>query len=280
MFLPFIGLTLAAVSTVGLVLRPLLKPAAAFALASAVLAAFAFGTYTRNKVWLNETTLWQDVAEKSPKNGRGLMNRGLALMAAGDYVQALDYFNRAQAFTPNYYVLEINQGILHGQLGHDADAEAHFARALRLAPESGLPHHYYARWLTQRGRQGEALPQIRKAIALNPEFLASQDVLHQAESGLSQTARSASTPEQYLDLSLKFHQARKFDESIKMALTAIKLKPDFAEAYNNMAAAYEELGQWDEAIQASSRAVQLKPDFTLARNNLAWSLAQKSRSAK
>lgn len=49
----------------------------------AVLALYALGTLQRNKVWRTEETLWQDVTEKSPENGRGLMNYGLALMSQG-----------------------------------------------------------------------------------------------------------------------------------------------------------------------------------------------------
>ena len=48
-----------------------------------------------------------------------------------------------------------------------------------------------------------------------------------------------------------------------------------AEAYNNMAACDSSLSKWDDAIRAAGEAVRLKPDFQLAKNNLAWAMQQK-----
>jgi tetratricopeptide (TPR) repeat protein len=287
MFFPFIGLTISAVWAAYLALRPVLTSTFAYAAAIAILAALACGTHVRNEVWLNEATLWRDVTIKSPNNGRGLMNYGLTLMGTGDYGPALDYFNRAQLRTPNYYILEVNLGVIHGQLGHDLEAQQHFERALALASREAVPHYYYARWLDQHGRHLEALGRVRQAIALNPSFLPSQDLLRQIESSrprwdleLARAEQTAKTPAQLLDLSLRYHQSRRYLESIRIAQAALKLQPDFPEAYNNLAAAFEELGLWDQAIQAATRAIELKPDFTLARNNLAWSLSQKGASTR
>jgi protein O-mannosyl-transferase len=77
-----------------------------------VLAGFAWGSWERNKVWRTEESLWYDVTVKSPRNGRGLMNYGLTLMAKDDYPRALGYFQRPAIYTPNYYVLEVNLGIV------------------------------------------------------------------------------------------------------------------------------------------------------------------------
>lgn len=84
------------------------------------------------------------------------------------------------------------------------------------------------------------------------------------------------SPENYLNLSLAYSQARRFEESLTAARHAIQLRPDYAEAYNNEAAAYEDLHRWDEAIAAARQALRLKPDFQLAQNNLAYAQAQKA----
>jgi protein O-mannosyl-transferase len=91
-----------------------------------------------------------------------------------------------------------------------------------------------------------------------------------------QAAATSPTAESYLNLSLRYHQAQRYADSIRAAREALARKPNMAEAYNNIAAAYEELGQWDQAIEAASAALRLKPDFPLARNNLAWALTRKS----
>ena len=54
------------------------------------LAAYAAGTYQRNRIWRNEESLFYDVTIKSPANGRGLMNYGLTQMEKGETQKALD----------------------------------------------------------------------------------------------------------------------------------------------------------------------------------------------
>jgi protein O-mannosyl-transferase len=279
MFFPFVGLVIAAVWSITL-LWPRNSRAQAFAAAASMLAlaGYAWGTHVRNQVWKDESTLWRDVTIKSPRNGRGLMNYGLTLMSAGDMPGALVYFQNALNYTPNYHILEINLGVAYGQLRNDLEAQRHFQRAVALAPQDGLPYYYYARWLDSRGRGGEALMNARNSVALNPSNPNSVTLLRRLEGDLAQAERAAAAnpnAETYLDLSLRYHQARRFDDCIRTARLALAYKPDLAEAYNNIAAAYEELSQWDNAIQAASQALRLKPGFTLARNNLAWSISQK-----
>jgi tetratricopeptide (TPR) repeat protein len=93
-----------------------------------------------------------------------------------------------------------------------------------------------------------------------------------AEAAVKQTA----SPENYLNLSLAYSKARRFRESLEAAKSAIRLRPDYAEAFNNEAAALEDLHQWDDAIAAARQALKLKPDFTLARNNLIYAASQKA----
>ena len=169
MFFPFVGLSLAVFWSLRLALDA--HPAwRRLALAGLVLifAAEAAGTHQRNQVWRTEESLWRDVVAKSPENGRGMMNYGLVLMSHANYSDALAYFERALAFTPNYPTLEINLGIVNGGLHRDAEAERHFERALNLAPNSSDSYYYYARWLHERGRTAPSANLLQAAIAKNP----------------------------------------------------------------------------------------------------------------
>jgi tetratricopeptide (TPR) repeat protein len=284
-----------------------------------LLIACGWGVHERNQVWHTEESLWLDVTEKSPHNGRGLMNYGLTQMSKGEIRTALDYFERALVYTPNYATLEINLGIANGSLNRDQQAETHFRRAIELAPGDAQTHFYYGRWLWGKRRASETLGELRIAAALNPPYLdpryllmqvyaeqhawialtevanqvlsiapgdaIASSYLNRARSGgdeLSQAERAARaqpSPEAYLQLSLLYHQAGRYRECIEAAGQALRLRPDYAEAYNNMAAAYEAMSMWDAAIEAARQALRIKPDFPLARNNLAWSLQQKKKGA-
>jgi protein O-mannosyl-transferase len=280
-----------------------------------ILVAYALGTWKRNQVWRNEEALFYDVSIKSPENGRGLMNYGLTQMEKGETKKALDYFIRAAAFTPNYPILEVNTGIAYGVLNQNTEAESHFRRAVALAPEDAQTHFFYGRWLSGQGRTQEAIAELKSAIAKNPpwmdprtllmeiyfrlgdgpalkqlaqetlqiapgdatvqRYLASSQNMRDPISAAEYLAQTQPTPDNYLNLSLVYHQNKRYQDSISAAKKAIQLRPNFPEAYNNIAADYEDMHQWDQAIEAAKKALQLRPDFQLAKNNLAWSESQK-----
>jgi tetratricopeptide (TPR) repeat protein len=100
---------------------------------------------------------------------------------------------------------------------------------------------------------------------------ADQVILAEAE------AKRNGTPENFLNLSLLYYRAGRFNDTITAAQDALKLRPGYAEAYNNIAAGHQALGQWDDAMIAAREAIKLKPDFELARNNLAYAQSQKAR---
>jgi uncharacterized protein (TIGR02996 family) len=308
MFFSFPGLILAAVWSAWLLLRQfpnLHRPA--ILLAPLVLLAYGYGTHLSNRVWLNEETLWRDDILKSPHNGRGLMNHGLTQMAIGAYPAALADFTRALTYTPNYPTLEINLGIVEGAIADQTGntqtagiAEAHFQRAITLAPQDDQPHAFYGRWLKDHGRPAEAIAQLQTAIALNPQRPMQRDELIEAQIAAGnipaalQSARAALTlsPDDplaretlahppiptaafWINLSLAQYQHADYTAAATSAQNAITLDPRSPEAWNNLAAANAQLHHWDAAIAAAQQAIILKPTFQLARNNLLWAQTQK-----
>jgi protein O-mannosyl-transferase len=274
-------------------------------IAGVILCLYGWGTYRRNQVWRTEESLWYDVTLKSPKNGRGLMNYGLTQMTKGEYSAALSYFERASVYNPAYPFLEVNLGIVNGALEREAEAERHFRRAIELAPGDAQVHFYYGRWLKSKNRGPLAIPELRIAAMMNPAYLDPRYLLIQADaeqqdwpevrrvaaeiqrvapgdttaaSYLKAAETGRSTPEAYLQLSLRYHQAGKYKDCIDAARQALRLKPDYAEAYNNISAAYESMNMWDEAIDAAKAALRINPNYQLARNNLAWSESQKNHA--
>lgn len=172
MFLPFIGLSIAAAWAVLLLLQLKSRSAQNMSLGlfliAAVLSGHAYGTFQRNKVWKNEESLWHDVTLKSPENGRGLMNYGLSLMAKGQIREALSYFDRARVFVPHYSYLHINTAIALNALGETAKAEEYFTKAIASNPAYFGGYYYYSRFLTANNRLEEAIPLITKALKLAP----------------------------------------------------------------------------------------------------------------
>jgi protein O-mannosyl-transferase len=289
MFFPFVGLTLAATWAVAHVLmkREAAMRRSRWALPAvitacvAVLLAHAYGTRQRNIVWRTEESLWLDVTNKSPANGRGLMTYGVLLMAKGDFDGADRYFTRALQYTPQYAYLHVNIGVLKGAQGKQADAERHFREAQLIDPTNPVSYFYYARWLQSVGRTEEARLFARRTVELSPGHLEGQLLLRDLEAQGTPTATVAQTdtrtPEQWLELSVAQYRAGRYDECVEFSRRALALRPGYAEAYNNICAAENARGRYADAISACERALAIRPAFEQARNNLARAKANRAR---
>jgi tetratricopeptide (TPR) repeat protein len=265
MFFPLAGLLMAVVWMIHLYFGNTLRRAGKLipVLCMMLLGVMAYGTYQRNKVWKTEETLWKNVTEKSPHNGRGLMNYGLTQMSQGKIVEALNYFERAKEFVPQYPILYVNIAIAKDALGNAFEAENNYKIALDLPLGRDNPecYFYYAKFLNKTGRIAQAKTHLQKTLALAPAHLEAKKLLEQILN------YQAGSPEYFLDLSLQYYNEKKFQECIDACHKALQLKPGYAAAYNNICSAYNELKEYDYAMQACDSALKIDPTFTLAKNN-------------
>jgi|AntAceMinimDraft_17_1070374.scaffolds.fasta_scaffold06633_2 tetratricopeptide (TPR) repeat protein len=287
--------------------KGLLKVGIVF-LAIIILGAYAYGTFQRNKVWQDEESLWYDVTIKSPKNGRGLMNYGLSQMRKGKYEVALKYYEKALEYNPYYTSLYINIGIVKNAMNQLSEAEKNFKKAIQYGKNYHDSYYYYAQWLNRQNRNKEAIPLLLKAIELSPAYMKSRYLLMKIYADeyeweklnklvtktlqivpddktaliyfdayknentkieiKQEIVKNNPTPENFLELSLSYYNAKMYHKCIEACNKALKLKPDYASAYNNICSAYNMLGKYDQAIKACEKALKIKPDFQLAKNNL------------
>ena len=310
MFFPFVGLTLAVTWTIAIGISAFFASGARAGLrrfvpiaSVVVLAFYAVGTVMRNRVWSSDEALWYDAAQKSPKNGRALMNYGLSEMQLGKYPTAKIYFDRAEPLTPNYESLEINQGVLAGATGRDADAQRYFTRAIGLAPTDEQARVFYARWLRTRGRIEDSIAQAEIGTRIASPALDSRATLmsdlddegrrEDARALAAQTLRlvpgDATTraflynappvdAHYWLAASSRQYSEHRYDASIASAKKALATKTLVADAYNNIGAAEMAEHHFNEAIDAERRALAIEPSLQLARNNLKWSLEHRTRT--
>ncbi len=287
MFFPFVGLTLGVSWALGLLLiknkpriiQSLIERALISALALCILGGHAYGTYQRNKVWHTGESLWYDVTKKSPNNGRGLMNYGLSQMEKGKYKRAEEYFQKGLVLLPYYAKLHINLGILKGAMNQPAEAERYFRNALQYEPNDPESYFFYARWLITQNRTAEAVALLQKTLQLSPGHISARALLNDIldrkgpdTSTIKQSEKvimSNPTHENYLDLSLQYHKAGRFLDSIHACNKALKIKPGYDLAYNNICAAYNEMKMWDKAIDACEKGLRINPGNQLMKNNLA-----------
>lgn len=280
MFFPFVGLALAVFWALRLAIaaRPAWARAALAGLA-VVLVAEAYGTHQRNNVWRTDESLWRDVTEKSPRNGRGLMNYGLILMARGDYPGALSYFERALQYTPNYSSLEINLGIANGGLQRNGEAERHFQRAIELAPQTAEPYFFYARWLWQVGQAPRAADLLKTALLRNRLYFDARDLLMRIYAQQNDAAAAQSLARETLQLApndevaLGYASGRVPIQASSVTPPppppAVGNSPTTPEQFLNLSHTLYQSKQYVQSILAAKAALKLRPDYPEAYNNIA-----------
>ena len=248
-----------------------------------LISSYSFGTYERNKVWANAESLWYDVTIKSPNNGRGLMNYGLALMARGDYDNAEDYFIQAHEKSPNWYTVKINLAILYGAKGNKKEAVKYFNEAVNLNSSAPDPEYYYARFFFQNEQYNKALNFVNKALIKSPNHLSSLSLKkkiipftrsndEQIDLLKSQFENDSKNMNLVLNLTEKLYSLKRYDEAISYCEKAIVIDSKNKYIYNNLCACYNQKGEWLKAKSACEKALILDPNFQLAKNNLNWAL--------
>lgn len=263
-----------------------------------ILCGHAWGTHQRNKVWLDGESLWWDVTQKSPQNGRGLMNYGLTQLGKGRTEVARDYFETAKRYTPNYHTLEVNLGVVYDALGDAKRAEGHYKRALQLSPRYAAAHFFYARWLAKNQRGPEALKHLDRALAISPgnsdarllsiglyAALGDREQLNRRLHALIEidpenpVARPymmgffgkmlrPATYETYFKVGEAMQKEGNHMGAAQAFQQALVYKPQAAEGLNALGWSLSRLGFFDESIQLLERSVQIQPGLSEAQKNL------------
>ena len=83
--------------------------------------------------------------------------------------------------------------------------------------------------------------------------------------------------EAHYNLGIALAGQGKLEEAIAEYRAAIRLKPDDAEAHNNLGVALDGQGKLEEAIAEYREAIRLKPDFAEAHSNLGDALADQGK---
>jgi len=283
-FLPYMGLALAAIFFLDTFL-----PRRAFAVVViAAIITLGAGTFTRNKVWLTEESLWKDTIEKSPGNGRALFSYGLTQMTKGNFAAAESYYERAEKTETAYPPLEINIGINEGALGNDAAAEQHFKRALSMRDDVDA-HYYYARWLVSAGRAPEAIAHLIAATRIDPARAEPRTLLMKLYAAAGNDAERerlerlaisydpsvprvplCSNDRDCFEKGLPQIGSKQFLNAALLNRQAVRYNPNAADAWTNLGWSLAQLGLDDAAEGAFFRAVALQPNDEHARNNLEW----------
>lgn len=128
-----------------------------------LLVAFATLTWDRNELFQSEEAYWKDVVLKSP-SARAHNNYGLALMKRKEFGIALAHFQEAEKLAPQWFIPQINLGIILMELGRTADAAAHYHRAVELDRVTDMALGWRGDFYRRQGEFSKAIQDYRAAL--------------------------------------------------------------------------------------------------------------------
>lgn len=118
--------------------------------------------------WQNDATLWAQTVRDEPRSARAYTWVGLERMRQEQWVEAVEYFDRAQALNPYDDTSAINRAIVYGRLGEVEVAERMLREALALRPDHAAAYWNLAMALQAQHRLAEAAEALGEVIRLDP----------------------------------------------------------------------------------------------------------------
>jgi tetratricopeptide (TPR) repeat protein len=90
----------------------------------------SLASYSRNLVWEDEITFWEDVARKSPGKMRGHYNLGVIYNKRGRMDEAIENYKKAIRLKPDFADAHNNLGLTYSSLGRTEEAIGELILAL------------------------------------------------------------------------------------------------------------------------------------------------------
>jgi len=250
LYLPSIGLIISFATGMALALEHLKipSPVRKFLYCSFMVSALlvlAVMTYSRNNIWRSESSLWQDVTEKSPGKARGHYNLGLAYQKQGRIPDAIKSYQKAVSIKSDYVDAIYNLATCYYSLGNITDALNANQVAITLRPDYAPLHYSMGILYSTQGKYNEAIASYQSAIKLNPDYT-----------------------ESYNDLGRALTNQGRYDDAIAAYQQAKRLQPDYVAAMYNLGVLYQHLKRYKEAITEFQHVLQLNPTNIEVRNRI------------
>ncbi len=245
-YVPSIGLFVALVFGLSDLARAFrIHRAAIGALTVAALSLLACLTAVQIDRWRNSETLFQYTLSVTHDNRVIENNLGIVLGESGRYDEAVAHFAKALRIEPDSFETLINMGKTLSEQGKNAEAIDFYDRALAVDPASVKTHMQLARVLLKQDRNDDAIQQLYRASELAPD---------------DAYIRS--------DLGWMLGRQGKTAEAVEELNEALRLNPNSAEAHNNLGVVLLKSGKVEQSIPHFSAAIRLKPELAVARDNL------------
>ena len=183
----------------------------------------------------------------NPKFFKAKMVFARALYVSGERDRAAETLGGAQADCPTFYREHLENLLQMVRVGDDAAAvDQAFHEILEDRPTSAQVRREVAVQAIQNGEYAEAIRELKKSIAVNPDY-----------------------PDLHNYLGIAYGNSGLADDAIEEFETALKINPFYLKARLNLALALYDQGRFQDAHDHIERVLSVQPENQLAKNLLA-----------
>lgn len=186
--------------------------------------------------------LYRALLEAEPGHADAWALLGVVVCTRGDFVQAIEYVNKAAALAPHSGIIFFHRGTVLATAQKFPEAIAAFRRAVELQPDIPHLHYNFANTLRAAGDWQEAIAHYREALRYDSKFL-----------------------DAYNNLALSLVHEKSYEEAMHLAMQAVALDAAYGDGWLTLSNVAEKLKDYDVAVGAGKRAVDLMPG-----NHYAW----------
>lgn len=201
-------------------------------------------TWMQVGYWSDSVALFSHTLKITDNNWLIYNSRGNAYYDLGNYRLAVDDFDKAIEFKPDYATAYSNRGAVYNHLGNYKKAIEDFDRAIKIKPIYAEAYNNRGSAHKGLGNYKQAIEDFRKAIEIEPDIA-----------------------EFYKNRGVVYIHLGYYQQAIEDCNRALEMQPAYAEAHFNRGNAYFTLGNYRQAIEDYNRTTEIRPDFADAYNN-------------
>lgn len=199
----------------------------------------------------------------APTDVRNYLDLGTISLDHGSYQAGIDMINAGLQLMPNSWRLHAERGVLYIQTGDYKKATADFELASRLQPSQQMSSVAMGIELIQQNRLDQSLSYVRKRLQKSPNDAVLNYLLAEI---LIRKGVHPGSPE--------------FEEAVRAATHATKVKPDFVLARDDLAQLEMMEGHMQAVIDESKRALAADPSDQTAVYHLIVAYRKAHRTAE
>jgi tetratricopeptide (TPR) repeat protein len=209
----------------------------------------------------------------------------------GQYIKALELYNKAIQLNLEYAVAYNNRGLIHLKQNNYAQAIVDFNKAIQLKPHDAITYYNLGLVYHEQKNYSQALIYYNKAIKISPYhskiynnrgniYMEKKDHKNSLSDYNKAIQLDQDNAEAYRNRGVLYSIQKQYDLAISDLSQAIRIRPDFPDFYNNLGLAYIEQKNYSQALYNFNKAIEFNPEYSDAYNNRGLTYAEQGYYAE